>query len=105
MSNIRGIDDLENDRNVPGQNNQMPLLGSGLVNGEDPRKESFFRFIKNFFCPLSTFKSFIFIISMLEITVYIVTLCFGIGLSTSKRPMLLPPLESILEYGSLVKLI
>jgi hypothetical protein len=101
MSNIRGIGDFENQPG--GSRNRVPLLGQGLMSSENPRKEPFFSFIKNFICPLSTWKSVIFAISMIDIIVYIVTLCFGIGISTPTNPYLLPPLPGTLEIGSLVK--
>jgi len=104
MSNIHRISDFE-DREVGSGDNRrtVPLLG-GSLGGGSPRSESFFSFIKNFCCPLSTWKSFIFAISLIDIIIYVITLSFGIGLSTPEAPYLLPPLQSTLDkFGSLVK--
>ncbi len=101
MSNIRGLGDIENNRNNSNRQ-RAQLLGTSNFNISDPRKESFPMFIINFCCPLTSIKSFIFIISIIDILVYIVTLCFGIGISYPQNPQLLPPLSETLEIGSLV---
>ena len=101
MSNIRGLGDIENSRsNSPGQRAQ--LLGLSNTGNSDPRKESFPMFIRNFCCPLSSIKSFIFVISIIDIIVYIVTLSFGIGTSSPQNPQLLPPLAETLQLWTLV---
>lgn len=100
--NIHRISDFENQ---PNQNrSRFPLLGSNINNYPNPRKEPFCLFLKNFFCPLSTVKSVMFVITMIDILVYIITLCFGIGISTPEVPLLLPPTRDTLDmFGELVK--
>jgi hypothetical protein len=101
MSNIRGIGDIESNQNNPNRQ-RVQLLGTSNIFGSDPRKETFPMFIRNFCCPLTSLKSFIFVISVIDVIVYIVTLCFGIGISIPKNPQLLPPLPETLEKWSLV---
>jgi membrane associated rhomboid family serine protease len=102
MSNIHRIGDYENDRNTGANRSNVPLLGSGLGNSGNPRKESFFTFLKNFCCPLSTIKSVIFCITVLDLIVYVITLFFGITASTPNNPSLLAPLPETLDnFGSL----
>jgi hypothetical protein len=103
MSNIHRLSDFEN-REAGGnrQGGAAPLLGTIRQQG-DPRKESFFSFVKNLLCPQSTWKSFIFFISLIDIVVYIITLCFGIEESTMKAPTLLGPKSATLDkFGDLV---
>lgn len=106
MSNVRGIGDFENDRRGSGRGGgDIPLLGSAMMNSDNPRKEPFFIFLKNFFCPLSTMKSVIFFISVVDVVMYIVTLCFGIGKATPENNQLLPPLTTTLDtFGMLVRI-
>lgn len=103
MSNIHRIGDFDDRASGTGANRRnVPLLG-GIMGSGSPRRESFFSFIKNFCCPLSTWKSFIFTISIIDIVMYIITLSFGIGQSSPKAPYFLPPLPETLEkFGSLV---
>jgi hypothetical protein len=104
MSNIHRIGDFD-DREAGNVRNRtnVPLLG-GSLGSSSPRTESFFSFIKNFCCPLSTWKSFIFAISMIDILMYIITLSFGIGVSTPLNPYFLPPLpETLDKFGMLVR--
>jgi hypothetical protein len=103
MSNVHGIGDYDRESGAGNNARSVPILGGGGNNG-NPRKENFFSFIKNFCCPLSTWKSFIFAITMIDIIVYLITLCFGIGISTPKNPYLLPPTPETLEKLSLVLL-
>jgi hypothetical protein len=106
MSNIHRLGDFDDRESASGANRRnVPLLG-GVLNSGNPRRESFFSFIKNFCCPLSTWKSSIFTISMIDIIMYIITLCFGIAKSSPQAPYFLPPLPETLEkFGSLVRLV
>jgi hypothetical protein len=102
--NIRGIGDLENNRYNQGNSNRqgMPLLTSNFTSS-NPRKESFFFFLRSICCPLSTWKSFIAIIAMINVLIYIVTLCFGISEATKNNPSFLAPLGSTIDWGTLVR--
>jgi hypothetical protein len=101
--NVRGLRDLESNNNGSANRDGMPLLG-GNISSENPRKESFFFFLRSMCCPLSSFKSFTFVVSILNIIVYIITLCFGIDTSTKDHVTLLGPLPETLEVGSLVRI-
>jgi hypothetical protein len=104
MSNIHRLGDFEDREVGNGPNRRSAPLLSGVISSGNPRQESFFSFIINFCCPLSTWKSFIFAISMIDIVMYIVTLSFGIGKSSPDAPYFLPPLPETLEkFGSLVR--
>ena len=99
MSNIHRISDLENNNNN-NRRDRIPMLGGNLSEYPDARKEPFSIFIKNFFCPLFTFKSFVFIITIINLIVYIVSIAQGIEVSDS---YLLPPRQDTLDnMGSLV---
>ncbi len=99
--NIHRISDFEN--HDPNNRQRVPLLGGNITSGTNPRKESFFVFLKNFCCPMSTVKSVMFVVSMIDIIMYIITLSQGIAKSTPERPLLLPPKEETLKaFGDLV---
>ena len=102
--NIRGVGDLENNNQGNSNSNRqgMPLLTSNLISS-NPRKESFFFFMRSMCCPLSTWKSFIAVIAVINILVYIVTLSFGITEAKKENPSFLAPLESTMEWGFLVR--
>ncbi len=98
--NIRGINDLNN--NVRrGNNNSAPFLSSN--SNQDPRGETFLKFLKSIFFPNLTFKSFVFIITIVDIIVYIVTLCYGIDkVGSMPYTRLLAPLKHTLSFADLV---
>ncbi len=93
MSNIHGINDYSDrrDRNAPGS-----LMG-GFNDSGDPRQESFWNFTKNFCCPSFSFKSFIFIISLVDLIVYSITLFYGISLDPNQ--LLAPKLTTLDTFG------
>ena len=89
MSDIRGISDLrreqeaqrERQRLIDRENHpprQYPLLGYGFELGtaEEARKESFGRMIQLIFCPYFRVYSFIFVITCIDILIYIVTVFY-----------------------------
>jgi hypothetical protein len=99
MSNIHRIADYENNNNN-NRRDRMPMLGGNLSQYPDARKEPFSIFIKNFLCPSFTFKSFVFIISIINLVVYIISIAQGIEES---KMYLLPPKEVTLDnMGSMV---
>jgi hypothetical protein len=101
-NNIHRISDFENN-NAGGNNRQnVPLLG-GNLSYQNPRKEPFCIFLKNFCCPLSTIKSVMFVVSMIDIIMYIITISFGVEKSYPDSPSLLAPRGDILDkFGELV---
>lgn len=72
---------------------QMDLSdGAGEI-----RKESFFHFIKSICCPHFTFKSVIFFVSVIDLIVYIATICFGIEKSATE--ILAPKFNTLDDFG------
>jgi hypothetical protein len=105
MSNVHGFGERNDRERGSPQAPQAPLLSSQLGNESDPRKETFFSFLKNFCCPLSTVKSFIFYISMIDLAMYIVTLAYG-GIERSDGNSFLAPTSGSLDFfGWLVKIL
>ena len=68
-------------------------------NGANPRNENFFNFIKNTMCPLFSLCSFTFIVIVVNIVLFLVTLCFGIENTNSK--FLCPKRKTLENFGSL----
>ena len=103
MSNIHRLHEGENDTPPPpnrpqdpgrdNRNMQEPLLGKPDF-GEDklPRNETFSDFVHINFCPYFRWDSFIGVISIFEITIYL--LCLAMGLSNSE---FLAPLSQTVE--------
>lgn len=100
MSNIHGLSSSSGDRNRP--NNQFPMMGVNN-DGGNPREESFGKFLKNFCCPQFSFLSVIFIISVIDLVIYIVTLSFGIKLNPNE--LLAPKTETLDLLGMKVKVV
>jgi hypothetical protein len=100
MSNIHRISDLENNNNNNNRRDRVPMLGSNLSEYPEARKEPFSIFLKNFFCPLFSFKSFIFCISLVDLTLFIISIIPGIEVSDN---YLIPPKQETLDkMGSIV---
>lgn len=105
MNNVHGLNDFSNNNERrPSSNNQSaPLMANRFSSEGNPRQQGFLNFLKNFCCPNFTVKSFIFIITIIDIILYIVTLCFGVlpaNLKTSK--ILAPKLDTLIKFGALV---
>lgn len=66
-------------------------------NGLDPRKESFGHFIKNTCCPSFKVLSVIFFVSLIDLVIYIITLCFGIKQTATE--LLAPTYETLDKFG------
>ena len=101
MANVHRIGDYVNDNeaNRPGQQRQVGMgniFGGGQINDEDtrnnplvrayaqqpsdPRRETFWTMLKIYFCPAFTWKSFIVIIILIDIIMFIVSLAMTDGL-------------------------
>lgn len=102
MANVHRIGDYVNDNeaNRPAQQRQVGMGnifgGGGGINDEDtrnnplirayaqppgdPRRETFWSMLKIYFCPAFTWKSFIFIIAIIDIVMFIVSLALTDGL-------------------------
>jgi hypothetical protein len=89
--NIHGIN--ENNRERPINRRNLVLLGAN-PESSDPRNDTFIQFLKDILCPRLTPRYFIFIITVIDIAIYITTLLFGI----KRNPLeLLAPEESTLD--------
>ena len=85
MSNIRGLGDYNsnpnnnnnNQGNFSGENGQIPnflrnFMQATQVNRGDPRKESFLKFLRFTVCPTLHLRSFISIVTIMEIITYLI---------------------------------
>ena len=97
--NIHGINEYSRNRgnNNQGnnQNNRMNFIG-GASDG-DPRQESFGKFIKDFCCPKFFLISVIFFISLIDLILYITTLCFGVQVVYDQ--LLAPKIDTLDTFG------
>ena len=109
MADVHGFGDFRNNntnnnRTYRAMNdNQQSTRGTmgtfmNIQSTGDPRKETFWTFLKTFMCPQLEFLSFTFIIILILTAIYIVTLCFGLE---KNEKHLLPPKLSTLQYGTL----
>ena len=108
--NIHSIGDFRNNPPRPGGNNppqnqysSPPLLGAGMSLGtpDSARKESFWDMLKFLFCPFFTSRSFIFAVTVVSIQIidllmYIVSMCYGYESSS----FLTPSVHSLDELGA-----
>jgi hypothetical protein len=91
MSNIYGIN--HNSRGA-GNNPRLPMMGGSNPSG-NPREESFGGFLKDFCCPTFHFKSVIFFVSLADVILYIITICYGINMNPNE---LLAPKTEVLDW-------
>ena len=103
-ANIHGVDHNSNYNN--NYNNQYSSGQEGLFNRSnykgDPRAQSIISYLKEAICPFFSFKSFSFIIIVVNIIIYIISLIPN-GLSTNDYYFyFLPPSDDTLElFGNL----
>ena len=111
MADVHGFGDLRNNNTNSNRtyralnDNQQSTQGTmgtfmNIRSTGDPRKETFWTFLKTFMCPQLEFLSFTFIIILILTAIYIFTLCFG--LENDPKNNLLPPKQSTLQYGTLL---
>jgi membrane associated rhomboid family serine protease len=103
-SNIHGVSDnfySNNNNNQNYSNDNSPVFARNLYKG-DPKAQSIPSFLKETLCPCFSFKSFSFIIIVINIVIYIITLIpHGLSQNDLKR-YFLPPNEVTLEtFGNL----
>ena len=76
-------------------------LGIGAINSSSTpneiRNESFFKWVKNVFCPNIKYSSIIFILSCLDLIIYLITLFFGI--KRTPNELLAPTFETLDTFG------
>lgn len=73
------------------------LNPSSYTTAEEIRKESLWTWIKNVFCPNFKYTSVIFILTCLDIAIYIITLLFGI--KRTPNEILAPTFETLDRFG------
>ncbi len=103
-SNIHGIDhnpSYNNNNNQYDPDDSQPIFSKFAYKG-DPKEQPTLNFIKETLCPFFSFKSFTFIIIVINILVYFITL-FPHGLSEADLYFFfLPPNEKTLsDFGNL----
>ena len=111
MADVHGLNDFRNNNTnnnrtyrAMNDNQQGSEGGMGtfmnIRSTGDPRKETFWTFLKTFMCPQLQFLSFTCIIIGTLVIVYIVTLIIG-GVDTDHAEVFLSPSQKVLEYGTL----
>ena len=103
MANVHGLNDNRNNNNnnifrnyriANNRENNENQNGMFLLGGDDninPREETLWHFLKNLFCPRLEYKSFIFIIIIINITAYLLTLIlFGVKEISNNTSFLTP---------------
>jgi hypothetical protein len=100
MSNIHGFNNYNSNDN---RSQRYPMMGGSSNPTGDPRSESFSHFIKDFCCPTFVFKSVIFFVSIIDVIIYIITLCYGI--QPNPNELLAPKTETLDMFGMKVILI
>jgi hypothetical protein len=99
MSNNPGFGDYNNARRSPS------LFAANIIsNSGNPREENFWKFLTNFFCPFFRFKSFISLITLIDIIMYIVTLTYD-GIDDVDNGLLAPTFKALDMFGMSVILI
>ena len=105
-SNIHGIDHNSNSNNMF-TNNQYdpdqsePIFAKFMYKG-DPREQTIPNFLKESICPFFSFKSFSFIIIVINLVIYIITLIpHGLNDSELKIAFLPPSFETLYDFGNL----
>jgi membrane associated rhomboid family serine protease len=102
---VRTIRDLNNQNPGPNQRmlggqpgNDYPILNSARFEGtpEDARKETFWEMLKFIFCPYFTMKSFIFVITIVDVIMYIITVSYDYDTDN----FLQPRTDTLITFGA-----
>ena len=103
---VRTIRDLNNsNRNqnqgfLSGQpaDGDYPILNSTRFGGspEEARKETFWQMLKFIFCPYFTIRSFIFIITVIDIIMYFITVFYDYN----TNEFLQPKVSTLIKFGA-----
>ena len=101
-SNIHGINSFGNNNNNRNNDNNQNFRPAMLMSSENEpigniREETFPHFLKSMCCPHFTIQSVIFWVSLIDIIVYIITLCFGIQKSATE--LLAPTYNTLDKFG------
>ncbi len=98
-NNIHGVNDYSSNRRG---DSQYPMMGGYNSPSGDPRREGFGKFLKDFCCPAFTFRSFIFIISSVDLAIYLLTIFNGIKMNPNE--LLAPTSDTLDKFGMKVSL-
>lgn len=101
MSNIHRLNENNDNQNAPNPQNRrnLSMFGQNLnSNSINPREETFCSFLKNFCCPFLKFASFIAVITLLDITMYIITILYG-GIDDVDNGFLAPTISTLDRFG------
>ena len=96
MSNIAGLHSSNDSNNNSGYR-RANIMGSIEENNGNPRQESFGAFLKNTCCPSFQVYSVVFIISIIDVVIFIATLCFGIKKDANE--LLSPTFNTLDKFG------
>ena len=99
MSNIHRLNENNNDNNDNNNQNRrnISIFGSNPnSNHSNPREESFCSFVRNL-CPNFKFLSFILIITLIDIIMYVITLSYD-GIDDVEKSGLLAPTFKALDF-------
>lgn len=100
-SNIHGVGESNQSENYNAQNNSLPLYARGIYRG-DPKQQSLPSYLKEVICPLFTFKSFSFVILIINLIIFILSLIpHGLEQSHLEQAFLPPSAETLYKFGSL----
>ena len=97
--NIHGFnhdDDNSNRRNNNNRPTQMMNIQSSKLNS-NPREETFGAFVKGVCCPWFTWKSVIFVVTVVDVVLFITCLCFGIKMEATE--LLAPTYTTLDKFG------
>ena len=99
MSNIHRIGDYERNDNAPNRRN-VSLFGPNMnSNPGNPREETFGSFLKNFCCPFMKLNSFIVIITVIDVAMYIATLAYDGIDDVETKGLLAPTFKALDTFG------
>lgn len=99
MDNIHGFGNNNDNNNNVDQNNSgmMPVMMQGAENEQiNYREQTFGGFLKDTCCPEFKTKSFIFVICIIDVVIYLLTLFYG-GIDGSNPSQLLAPTTEALD--------
>ena len=101
-SNIHGVgDNFYSDNNQSNSNDKVPIFSRNLYKG-DPKEQSIPSFLKETLCPCFSFKSFSFIIIVINIVIYIISLIpHGLNQYELKQYFLPPNDKTLEDFGNL----
>jgi hypothetical protein len=104
MSNIHRLGDFNDNRNNnAGSRRYVSMFGPNFNQSAiNPRQETFTGFVKNYCCPYFKVSSFIFIITLVDVAMYILTVCYDGIADVKKYGLLAPTFNALDTFGMAV---